>query len=312
MSLHLSVHNYLSCLITLLLTLFSASLHAKESEDGFSYFLGIGQQQIRFEERPSIIPVQTETDITNPIIITGALYRVHDDVLFSLDAESTFAPDTVKEKWFATENPFYNQSLSDNLLQTNSFSFQQNTTRILLHYRLTDQWFFIAGPSLRTQTFKRFGFKAGPDNAVTAPENQVVEESASEIILQAGIALESVRIVHKPIHYSARLSAGKPAWREVTNTLIPDATFTDTGGLDITFEGRVSVALHSHVHVGGWLQWGLLERDSESTCVADPTPDLPGDVTNSCDARNPALTIAELPESEIRQVGYGIELLWKL
>lgn len=289
----------------LLLTSLTSLVHAEaDDQRGYSFFMALGQQRLHYEEKASILPVKTAADVTNPLLITGALYAISDDLLVSLDAEATFAADTTTEQWKATSNNFAGTPLTSNVLQEDQFKLQQSGTRLLGHYRLQDHWFLITGPAFRSQTFKRFGFQAGVDNATNIMSSQVVEESSSEILWQLGLALESEQLKDSKTHYSARLYTGMPLWREVENTLITNHTFDATSGRDWVFEGRYSYAVHPKIHVGAWAQYSISERGSQKTCI-----DSPGGNSAACGVNQ---SQAELPKSELRGLGYGVELLWKL
>lgn len=282
----------------------AAAFGESEASRGYSFFMAIGQQKLNYSESPSILSVKTEVDATNPLLITGALYALSNNLLFSLDASTTFAADTTTEKWKATSATFGNTPLTNSLLQENQFKLQLTETKLLAHYRIRDHWFVITGPAFRSQTFKRFDFRPGPDNATNIPDNQVVEESASEILWQLGAALESEQLKDAKTHYSVRAYAAKPIWREVDNTLISSYTFDEAGGHDIVLEGRYSYAVHPQIHVGVWGQYLYSERDAQKTCI-----NYSGANSSACGINRAQ---AELPESELKAISYGVELLWKL
>lgn len=171
---------------------------------------------------------------------------------------------------------------------------QQSNTQLLGYYRLYEHGFFITGPAFRSQTFKRYGFSNGPDNATTIPANQVVEESSSEILWQLGVALESEQLRNSKSHYSTRFYTAKPVWREVENTALPDKTFSGNGGYDVTLEGRYSYAVLPVIQLGGWAQYSYSKRNGEIIAINDGAHH------------------AELPDSVLTGFAYGLELLWKL
>jgi hypothetical protein len=289
----------------LLMTSFTSLAYAEaDDQRGYSFFMALGQQRLHYEEKASILPVKTSVDVTNPLIITGALYAISDDLLVSLDAETTFAADTTTEKWKSTSDVFAGTPLTSSVLQEDQFKLQQSGTRLLGHYRLKDHWFVITGPAFHSQTFKRFGFQPGVDNATTIVNSQVIEESSSEILWQLGVALESEQLKDSKTHYSARLYTGIPLWRELDNTLVSSHTFDGTSGQDWTLEGRYSYAVHPKIHVGVWGQYIVSYRDSQKTCIA-----YAGANSGACGINQAQ---AELPESRFNGLGYGIELLWKL
>jgi hypothetical protein len=268
----------------------SAGTPAQPANDerGFSYFMGLGAQRITYRELPRTVPVKSEATVTNPLLITGAVYALHADALMSLDSESTFAPGTVTERWTATVPVINNVTLTDRVVQTNRFSLSESTTRLLLHYRVFDKWFGVAGPSFHSQSFKRFGFATSADNVVTLPADRTVDESASEVLLHAGLALESESVRNRGHHYSVRATIGRPVWRRLENTAFPSAKFSGTGGYELSLAGRYSLAVLPNVHLGLWGQALHSQRSSE----------VSGNV--------------ELPKSSLRSLSAGIELLWKL
>ena len=177
--------------------------------------------------------------------------------------------------------------LTSPLLQTNRYSLQQNTTRLMWQHRLRDAWFATGGVSFHNHSFKRFGFAAGPDNAVNLPVG-TVEETVSEAMLNLGFALESERVRQVGHHYGLRVGVAVPVWRRVQNTSFPNDTFGGTSGWDLSISGRYSIAVRPNMHIGAWGQWVSGERGR----------DVQG--------------LLELPRSEMRTLSYGIELLWKL
>ncbi|HET7795172.1 MAG TPA: hypothetical protein VFL64_17445 [Rhizobacter sp.] len=261
---------------------------AAGDDRGFSFFMGMGAQRLTYRETPSILPVESEARVTNPLLITGAVYAVTPDVLFALDAESTFAPRTVTEEWTATASSIGGVPVNNPLLQTNRFSLQETKTKLLGHYRLSGAWFALGGASFQTQSFKRYGFAAGPDNIVALPADRTVEESASEVLLLGGVALESERVRNTGSHYSVRATVGVPVWRRLENTAFPNYSFDGTKGYDLALAGRYSWAVVPNVHVGLWGQWSYAERDSQ----------VQGSV--------------ELPKATLSGLAAGIEFLWKL
>jgi hypothetical protein len=285
---HRTARLRLATSLTLLAACAGAAAQTANDERGFSYFMGLGTQRLTYREMPRTVPVTSEATVTNPLLITGAVYALHADALMSLDSESTFAPGTATERWTATVPTINNVTLTDRVLQTNQFSLQESTTRLLLHYRVLGPWFAVAGPSFHSQTFKRFGFVAGADNAVALPPDRTVDESASEVLLHAGVALESESVRNRAHHYSLRASVGKPVWRRLENTAFPGAKFSGTGGYEFSLAGRYSLAVMKNVHAGLWGQVLRSQRSHE----------VNGNL--------------ELPKSTLGSVSGGIELLWKL
>ncbi|MFZ2649993.1 MAG: hypothetical protein WA210_07780, partial [Burkholderiaceae bacterium] len=269
----------------------SASTLAQTPDDerGFSYFMGLGAQSTTYRETPSTFPAKSHARVTNPLLITGAVYAIDTDLLLSLDGESTFAPGTTTERWTATVPVINGVTLADSLLQTNSFTLQETTTRLLLHYRVRDQLFAVGGPSFHSQSFKRYAFTVlAPSTVIAPPTDTVVEESASEVMVHGGLALESERVRNSRNHYNLRATVGVPMWRRVENTQYPGRTFSKIGGYELGLAGRYSYAVTPRLHVGLWGQMLYSQRQRQ----------VNGNL--------------ELPESTLSSVGAGLELLWKL
>lgn len=261
---------------------------AARSELGFSYLLGLGDQSVSYSERSSLLPVRSKATTHSPLIVSGALYAINRDLLFSLDSQLTFAPGSATESWTATSGTFNGQTLTSRVIQTNGFSLSQNTTDLLGHYRVTRDWFAVGGVALHTQTFKRYGFVQGVDKAAALPADRTVEESTSEALADIGVALEPGRVRDEPMHYGLRAMLAVPMWRRTDNTQSPGVHFKSSSGLDLSLEGRCSWRIHDGIHAGVWGQW--LESRRDRSVVGQ----------------------LELPDSRTRTLSVGLELLWKL
>ncbi|MEO8299444.1 MAG: hypothetical protein ABI574_16725 [Burkholderiales bacterium] len=186
-------------------------------------------------------------------------------------------------------------ALTDPVLQTSRYSLQQSQTQtqVMVHRRLQGHWFVIGEPMLRSQSFRRFAFAAGPDHALNPSPDQSVEETTAEAVLNLGLALKSQRVAGAPTHYSLRVSAGLPVWRRVENTSQPTVSFNSVKGYDLGIEARYSWAVLDDVHLGGSGKWGRLRRSYQQT-------------TNGSGAA------VELPSSKLDGWSAGVEVLWKL
>lgn len=265
------------------------SVISPPAESGFSYFIGMAWQRSRYRETAATVPVRSEATSGSPLLVTGALYAVTPDWLASLDNETTFAPSTVTETWRATAPTLAGATLSSPVLQTNQFRFSDTVTRLLAHRRVQDQWFALGGLALRSQSFRRFGYVAGPDGLVTVTPGQTTEETQAEVLLQFGAALESETLRGRSQHYGVRLLVGVPVWRRVENTAFPQTRFDRLGGWDLGLEARYSRALARDVQLGGWLKLAQSQRPGQSAAGG-----------------------VELPKHRLGQVAAGVELLWKL
>jgi len=258
------------------------------SDSGYSYFVGLARQEMRYRETVSFLPIESEATASNSMLVAGALFPINADWMVSLDSASTFLPGRSSETWTATADKVNGVQLTSRTLQTNRFSLSENTTQILGHYRVQGPIFAMAGTALRNQSFKRFSFVAGPDKVAATPGVTTVEESISEIMLNVGAAMESESVRGQANHYSLRALVGIPVWRRMTNTQNPELEFNRAGGLDFILEGRYSWAISQKIHVGGWGRFIQSNRGRQSQ----------GNF--------------EAPKSSFSGFGYGVEALWKL
>ena len=259
---------------------------------GFSYFLGLGGQTASYREYSDSQPVRSRATTTSPLIVSGALYAINRDVLFSLGNQTTFAPGSTTETWSATASAINGHALTDSVVQRNGFSLSQNTTQLLGHYRVAGDWFVVAGPSLHSQTFKRYSFAEGADAVVILPTDKTIEESTDEVLANVGVALDSARVRGQDSHYGLRAVLALPVWSRTSNTEYPGVNFKSQSGYDLSLEGRYSWAVFRDIHAGLWGQWMTSDRHRSTLSSGGST--------------------LELPENRLTTFSYGIELLWKL
>ena len=266
-----------------------AAGQALAADGGFSYVMGIGRQDFRYEEKTAGLPVNSVGRSGGPLLVTGALYELPGGHLFSLDNETTFYPGRGSETWRSRSDVFNGVALRDRELQRNAFSLRQSHTQLGGHWRVAQPWFVSGALALRTLSFRRYSFVIGPDAAVSTPANTTVEETMSEVLGTVGLALESGLLRGQDVHYGLRATLGVPLWRRVENTSQPQALFTGARGWDLAVEGRYSRAVMPNVHLGGWGKWALSSRGVQTQGSA-----------------------LELPASRLHSLAAGIELLWKL
>lgn len=266
-----------------------AMLSAAGSDRGFSYFIGLAHQRRRYREDAGTLPVRSQADATSALLVSGALYALGPDLLASIDNETTFAPSTVTETWSATAPVVAGTTLTSPVLQTNRFRFSDTTTRLLAHWRVDGAWFALGGVALRTQSYQRFAYEAGPDKVVSIAAGQTTEESDAAVLLQLGAALESETLRDRDSHYGVRVLLGTPVWRRVENTAFARTRFDRLGGWDLALEARYSRALRRDMQLGGWLKLAQSRQPGQQA----------GDG-------------AELPSRRLDQIAAGLELLWKL
>jgi hypothetical protein len=263
-------------------------------ESGYSYFIGMARQRLTYQEHVATLPVRSKAVVNNPLLVSGALYALKPDLLFSLDNETSFAPASGREHWTApVGTPFPNGSLPAIVttvptIQTNGVRISDSTTRLLAQLRWQGPWFVSTGPAFHSQSFRRFSFEAGADQAVATPTG-TIEETSAEVLWHLGAGYESERVRSVPVHLGWRAGLAVPVWRKVENTAYPGTVFGSTrGGYDLGIEGRASIALIDHVHLG---VWGRLQTSRRPV-------DRQGRL--------------ELPRTHQGNQSIGVELLWKL
>ncbi len=263
-------------------------------ESGYSYFVGVARQRLSYQEFATTLPVRSKAVVNNPLLVSGALYALAPDVLFSLDNETSFAPSSGHEAWTApvgTAFPNGQQAAivtTVPLVQTNGVRISDSTTRLLGQFRVQGPWFVSTGPAFHSQSFRRYGFAAGVDQAV-AVSAETVEETAAELLWNLGAGYESERVRSTPVHLGARVTVAVPVWRKVENTGHPGVIFGNSrGGYDLGIEGRASMAVVDHVHLGLWARLQTSRR--------------PVDQQGSL----------ELPRTRQGNQSIGVEFLWKL
>ncbi|MEY4754501.1 MAG: hypothetical protein RJA44_2176 [Pseudomonadota bacterium] len=272
-----------------------AEIRASATESGYSYFVGLARQRLSYEEFVTARPVRSRAVVDNPLLVSGALYELRPDLLFSLDNETSFAPSSGQERWTApVGTAFPNGSLPDIVttvptLQTNGVRISDSTTRLLGQFRLQGPWFVNTGPTFHSQSFRRYAFVAGPDQAVDVGTGQTIEETAAELLWHLGAGYETGRVRSAPQHFGLRAGVSVPLWRKVENTAHPGVVFgTTRGGYDLGIEGRASMAVVDHVHLGIWGRWQTSRRPI----------DRQGNL--------------ELPKTRQGNRSLGVEFLWKL
>lgn len=258
-------------------------------DKGFSYFIGLSQLHSHYREDVHLMPIRSEVTASSPLLVTGALYAVTPDWLLSLDNETTFAPRAATETWTATGPVVAGVTVTSPTLQTDQFRLSESRTRLLVHRRWQDQVFLLGGTEFHSQSFRRYAYQSGPDGLVSIASGQTSEETAAEVVLALGAAIESESVRRQPQHYSLRAMVGVPVWRRVESTSAPQTRFTGLGGYDLTLEARYSRAVLDDVHLGGWVKLSRSER-----------------------ARDTAGASLELPRSRLDGLAVGLELLWKL
>jgi hypothetical protein len=266
-----------------------ATGQAAAAEGGFSYLMGMGWQDFRYEEKGSTLPFRSVGRSGGPVLVTGGLYALENGHQFSLDSENTFYPGRGSEHWRSSSAVFNGTPLSTPELQRNGFSLRQSHTQFTGHWKLPQRWYASAGVALRTQSFKRYSFVVGPDQAVNVPVGTTIEESTSEVLGSVGLAYESGPLRGQAVHYGLRTSVSTPLWRRVENTSQPQALFTGTQGWDWALEGRYSQAVMPNVHLGAWGKLSTARRGAQTQGSS-----------------------LELPSSSLSSWAGGLELLWKL
>jgi len=269
--------------------------HANSEENksltaGFSYF-NFGLEQIKYQEFPANIPVESQSEVSNFVIRTGGLYPINPDFNFSIDATASFAPEQNIEQWTNTD--------SNEILQENQVTLQNASTLVLVHYKILSSWQLLAGGSFNEETFKRFNFKALSNNVVDLSK-YTVEESFSHIDVNLGVGYGSDLLQSRDDHFSVRAYVGIPVWSNTKNTSYPEAEWTDTSSMMWQLQARYSIAVSDNFQIGAYAAYGFTDRSEETIY----------DTYNSFAEGN--VEEATIPAAEMTVTTFGLELLWQL
>ncbi len=278
-------------LLWLFLFLISSPICARDLPEngGLSYFAAFGVENIYFTEKASILPVESEVTVTNPILNSGGLFVLSDLWYFSIDNTTTMYPYTSEESWHIEDgksiafvdpnsgNTLAEYDSSDNPIQQNSLSYGLTTHTTMAHRRLTRTFDVMTGLRYRFHLFKRF------DPRSDLPEIQqnweIVEETVGELIGVVGFGYKSGPLEGRRYRVETRFVYGHPLLSRVENTNYPGTVFTETSGQDLEVAGFFSWAATQKFHTGLMLQADARWRDAQRKMVGNREVEIPENFT---------------------------------
>lgn len=257
----MKVYRYLSILIFLLV---AANAEEKVSYDGYA-FMVLGTEYVNYQERASLGPIKSSVTAVNTVQISGALTRVNNLFDFSIRTTSTLLARDATEQWRLSSD--YNTSKDsilpkNTLLQENSFDIIGSKLKILLEYKLTQNFRFVFGPAYTLDTFKRYNWES--KHPIIAEEVSVQEERYASLQAHLGIAYESYAAALEGLRYSVRLTYGQPLWQKVKNTKeeYNNLIYSNKNGYNIDASVQSTYTIHKGVELGLYLACSQQYREA--------------------------------------------------
>lgn len=252
---------------------------SQQDQIAYSYFT-VGSEQVSYKE--NIGSINSSADVSNLMINSGGLYDINDTYAFSIDALASFYSDIATETWL--QNGY--------IIQQNDFEYQQASTNVLLHYKLTPSLRLVAGGGFSLMTYTRTGLDLITPNGEVY-KSGVIQEKSNEFYLDAGMAYESGNL-NKQWRYGVKATMGVPVWTETTNSAYQNMTF-EHSGYRANIESNASFRIIDGLHFGVYARVAYMQRDSSDGITY-----------------NEGTRIAILPEAETENVSIGAMLLWNL
>ena len=241
--------------------------------DGYSYIV-IGSESLNYQEKPSTVPVHTDTTVHNVAVRTGGLFVINRSLDFSLDTGATLLPKTATETWAVNSDSAgaaFRATLPQpgSPVQRDDFRLSVSSMQVLLHYKHSERFRTVYGVNYTLDSFKRYNWSTVQGGAVVLSQG-AVEEDTSQLCASVGALL------HLPV------------WRQTTNTNSPDITFTDTSGVAADIQGSYNYRFYHGMEAGLFARYAL----------KDAGKDIKGNV--------------ELPKNTLRSFFVGLQMSWNL
>ena len=259
--------------------------------DGYSY-VAIGSERLNYQEKPSTVPVHTDTTVGNVALRTGGLFVINPTLDFSLDTGTTLLPKTATETWdvnSSSAGAAFRATLPQpgSPVQHDDFRLAASSMLVLLHYKHTERFRTVYGVNYTLDSFKRYNWSTVQTGAVVLSQG-AVEEDTSQLSATLGLAWESAALARQSRRWQLRALLHLPVWRQTTNTNSPGITFTDTSGVAADIQGSYNYRFYHGMEAGLYASYGLRNAGK----------DIKGNV--------------ELPKNTLRSFFMGLQLSWNL
>jgi hypothetical protein len=259
--------------------------------DGYSYAV-LGSESLNFQEKPSSVPLNTNTRVKNVALRAGGLFPINHSWDFSLDTGTTLLPGTATETWNVnggSAGDAFRAGLPQpgSPVQENDFRLSSSGFQVLLHYKHTDRFRTVYGTNYSLNSFRRFNWSTVQGSAVTLPQG-AVEEDTANLDAVVGVDFESGALAQQSHRWQMRALLHAPVWRQTTNTNNPGLTFTGTNGVAVDIHGSYNYRFYRGLEAGFFASYGLREEGEDSK----------GNV--------------ELPKSTMKKFFIGLQFGWNL
>ena len=259
--------------------------------DGYSYVM-IGSESLHYQEKPSTVPVHTDTTVRNIALRTGGLFVINRSLDFSLDTGTTLLPKTATETWRVNTDSAgtaYRATLPhpDSPVQNDDFRLAVSSLLVLLHYKHSEHFRTVYGMNYTLDSFKRFNWSTVQTGAVVLSQG-AVEEDTSQLSATFGVDWESAPLARESKRWQLRALLHLPVWRQTTNTNSPGITFSDTSGVAADVQGSYNYRFYHGMEAGLYASYGLREAGK----------DVKGNV--------------ELPKNTLQSFVVGVQVSWNL
>lgn len=312
--------------LTLVLSLIPNMVFAADQSgkvSGYSYF-SFGYESIDYEERlSSTVPglnldfsLRSDGSVSSPTVRSGGLTVINNLFDLSIDTSATFAPQSSDETWYMDINYPPANHVGEKAVQTNSFSYTDATSLLLLHYKFSETLRVVGGVDFMYHQFKRTEFNfISPlttttdylENCITAQGSdeclllEQVEEGITNFQLAFGAAYELGSVANNNIAHSAKVIFSTSVWSDVVNSDNTDVTFDETGGYSLLAEWRSSFRIVKGMNLGVFASYKLTERNEQKSGIIE--------FEQNGQLLNKQVTI---PEATTSSISVGISGVWSL
>ena len=192
--------------------------------------------------------IETEARTSNPIYITGSLYRITDTLEYSTEISTTLISQRANE----------NIKVNNQLVQKDYADMLTNNIQALGHYKLTPAHRVTFGAIYNLSSWKRYHFitPIGPEST-----EKVIEQRDMSLSLQAGYWYEGYHLQDSKLHLNFRSTIGLPIWSKTENTAA-DTTFSNRGGYGLNFQLYTGYEIYQHKEIGIMMAYSMVSKNS--------------------------------------------------
>ena len=215
----------------------------KDSSYGSYNYVALGFESIHYEE----VGTRTSTGknfissatADSPVYLSGSLTKMNETYDFSIDAISTLLPTQAAETWHE----------DGELASTDTLELLVSSIKILGQYKKTNNHRIASGIRYDLNLYKRHTF-LNVDGSSAASDGTLSEEKVATLSLMGGYIYESSPFSNGNYRYKFSALAGKPLWRNATNTGFKDVSYDSTTGYSYEVGGYFGYQVIKGLEVG--------------------------------------------------------------